>query len=154
MAARNRRFEKILFPTDFSESSSVAAEYARDLARLYKARLYVLHVVDISYEAAGFYIPHLSFEKLNKELRESAKEMLQKFVSKHFKGFKKIETHVLVGEPYVEILKVIKGSKIDLAILGPYGKTGIDRVLFGSTTEKVMKKATCPVLVVPPNQAS
>lgn len=141
---------KILFPTDFSGASIHAASYALSLAKAYKAKLYVLHVVDTSEEASGFYLPHLSYEKLDREMRESAKEMLDKFCSARFKGFKDLEKHTLAGEPYKEILKVIRGSNIDLVVMGTFGKARIDRFFFGSTTERVMRKSSCPVFVVPP----
>lgn len=144
------RIQKILFPTDFSGASIHAAAYALSLARAYKARLYVLHVVDTSEEASGFYLPHLSYEKLDREMRESAKEMLDKFCSARFKGLKDIEKRILAGEPYKEILKVIKGTDIDIVVMGTFGKARIDRFFFGSTTERVLRKSSCPVFVVPP----
>lgn len=144
------RIQKILFPTDFSGASIHAASYALSLAKAYKAKLYVLHVVDTSEEASGFYLPHLSYEKLDKEMKESAKEMLDKFCSARFKGFKGIEKRILSGEPYKEILKVVTGMDIDLVVMGTFGKARIDRFFFGSTTERVLRKASCPVFVVPP----
>lgn len=146
----NSKIQKILFPTDFSGASIHAASYALSLAKSYKAKLYVLHIVDTSEEASGFYLPHLSYEKLDKELKESAGEMLEKFCATRFKGYKNIEQRVLAGEPYKEILKMMKGMDIDLAVMGTLGKAGIDRFFFGSTTERVMRKASCPVFVVPP----
>lgn len=146
----NSKIQKILFPTDFSGASIHAASYALSLAKSYKARLYVLHIVDTSEEASGFYLPHLSYEKLDRELKESAAGMLEKFCATRFKGYKNIEQRVLAGEPYKEILKMIKGMDIDLAVMGTLGKAGIDRFFFGSTTERVMRKASCPVFVVPP----
>jgi len=149
---RNKTIRKILLPTDFSSVSEEAAAYALTLARQNKAGLYVLHVVDTSHEAAGFYLPHLSYGKLDKELRTVAAEMLAKFTAKVFSGYKALEKHVLAGEPSKEILKVIKSGQIDLVVMGTYGKEGIDRFFFGSTTERVMRKAGCPVLVIPPSK--
>ncbi|MBI5493197.1 MAG: universal stress protein [Deltaproteobacteria bacterium] len=152
--ADNFRFKRILFPTDFSEASINAAGYALALARQNKARLYVLHVVDVSDEAAGFYLPHLSFERLDKELMSSATEMLRNFIAKQFKGYRNIETQVAAGEPYKEILKVVKGADADVIVMGTLGKARIDRFIFGSTTERVMRSAKCPVLVIPPRKSA
>lgn len=153
MAERDTKgFKKILFPTDFTDASVAAASYALMLARQSKGRIYVLHVVDVSREAAGFYLPHLSFEKLDKELKASASEMLKNFCARHFKGFKGFEQSILVGEPYKEILKSAKGSGMDLVVMGTFGRTRVDRLLFGSTTERVMRRAECPVLVIPPTK--
>ncbi|MBI5642243.1 MAG: universal stress protein [Deltaproteobacteria bacterium] len=154
MADKNnsKGFKKILFPTDFTDASVAAASYAMMLARQNKAKLYVLHVMDVSKEAAGFYLPHLSFERLDKEMRGVAGEMLKNFCAKQFKGFRNVEMHVLAGEPFKEILKVVKGSKIDLVVMGTFGKARVDRLLFGSTTERVVRRAECPVLVIPPSK--
>lgn len=152
MAAKKKTIDKILFPTDFSGASEDAAEYALMMARQNKAKLYVLHVVDTSQEAAGFYLPHLSYESLDKDMKKSADEMLRKFSNKALKGYRDIEKRIIMGEPYREILKVAKGNKIDMIVMGTYGKAGIDRFLFGSTTERVMRSAKCPVLIIPPTE--
>lgn len=153
MAQKTRgRFDRILFPTDFTAASIDAAAYALKLAKQNRAKLYVLHVVDTGREAAGFYLPHLSYEKLDQELMEAAREMIADFTAKTFRGYKDTEQHVLKGEPYKEILKVIRGMKIDLTVMGTFGKARIDRIFFGSTTERVMRKARCPVLIIPPSK--
>src|SRR3989304_10147738 len=102
------KIQKILFPTDFSGASIHAAAYALLLAKTYKARLYVLHVVDTSEEASGFYLPHLSYEKLDKELMESAADMLAKFCSTRFKGYKNVEQGGLFGGPFKKRIKAKK----------------------------------------------
>lgn len=153
MAGRNAgRFENILLPTDFSSASVCAAAYALSVARQNSARLYVLHVMDVSSDAAGFYVPHISYENLDEEMLLAAEEILHKFGARNLKGYKNIELRVVAGEPYQEILKTIKRLKIDLCVLGTYGKTGIERFFVGSTTERVMRKAACPVLIIPPSK--
>jgi len=148
MAGKDVKFKNILFTTDFSGASVHAASYAASLASSYGAALHVIHVVDTSEEAAGFYLPHLSFEKLDSELKDTAEAMLRKFCDKNFKGQKDLKMTVLTGEPYKEILKAAAGA--DVIVMGTFGKAHLDRVLFGSTTERVMRKAKCPVLVIPP----
>ncbi len=150
MARNNKDFATILFTTDFTGASVNAASYAASLAKSYGAKLLVVHVVDTSEEAAGFYFPHLSYENLDLELKDTATAMLKKFCDKNFKGLKGLEMKVLSGEPYKEILKAASGA--DLIVMGTFGKAHLDRVLFGSTTERVMRKAKCPVMVVPPAQ--
>ncbi|MBI5561684.1 MAG: universal stress protein [Deltaproteobacteria bacterium] len=151
MALKNRvNFGNILFPTDFSGASALAAGYALSLARQNRARLYCMHVMDTSNEAAGFYVPHLSFENLDEEMLVGAEEMLHKFAQKHLKGYKNVELRVTSGEPYREIVKAVKALKIDLCVMGTYGKAGLERLFIGSTTERVTRRAACPVLVIPP----
>lgn len=142
--------DNILLPTDFSEASIGAAAYALSMARQYKARLYCLHVVDVSADAAGFYVPHQSYENLDDEMLIAAEEMLHDFSLKNLKGHKNIELRVVSGDPYKEIVKSIKILKINMCVMGTFGKAAIERFFVGSTTERVMRKAVCPVLIVPP----
>ncbi|MFQ5736671.1 MAG: universal stress protein [Thermodesulfobacteriota bacterium] len=148
MGKNDRDFKTIIFTTDFTATSVHAASYAVSLARSYGARLQVLHVVDTSEEAAGFYFPHISYENLDEELKEAAEARLKKFCAKSLKGVKDIEQTVLVGEPYKQILKASAGA--DLIVMGAVGKAHLDRMIFGSTTERVMRKSKCPVMVIPP----
>jgi nucleotide-binding universal stress UspA family protein len=145
-----KNFKRVLFPTDLTAASDYAFSYALSLARRYRAKLSVIHVVDTAHEAAGFYVPHLSFEKLHGELKEGAAAELKRFCTKRLRGFKAYETDILEGEPYSQILKFIDDNKIDIAVMGTFGRGRMDRFIFGSTTERVMRKARCPVLVIPP----
>jgi len=148
--ADNGMFENILLPTDFSGASKDAAVYALKIARQHKAKLYLLHVMDVSSDAAGFYVPHQSYENLDEEMVVAAEAMLNNFASKNIKGYKNIELRVVSGEPYKEIIKSIKALKIDLCVMGTFGKAAIERFFVGSTPERVMRKALCPVLIIPP----
>jgi len=143
-------FENILLPTDFSNASVDAAVYALKIARQHKAKLYLLHVMDISTEAAGFYVPHQSFENLDDEMLIAAEKMLYEFAQKNIKGYRNYELRVVSGEPYKVIIKTIKSLNIDLCVMGTFGKVAIERLFVGSTTERVMRKALCPVLIIPP----
>lgn len=152
MAASNKpsAFKKILLPIDFSSTSEDAAAYAVMMAKTHKAALQVLHVVDVSEDAAGLYVPHLSYEKFDKEMVTGATDMLVKFCSKACKGFKNFEIEIVTGNPYKSILKVAKNSGADLVVMGAFGRGRLDKLLFGSTTERVMRKSKCPVLIVHP----
>ncbi len=147
-------FERILLPTDFTEASEHAALYALNMATKYNARLYVLDVVDLTEDAAGFYVPHLSFDNLDKEMLKAAEGMLEKFCAKQFNGFDGLEMKVVAGEPYKDILKAVDKDGIDIVVMGTCGKGGIERFFFGSTTERVLREADCPVLVIPPRSKS
>ncbi len=149
-AKAQRRFERILFPTDFSESSEEAASYALMIARQHGSEIYALHVVDTSMEPAGLHVPHPSHEQLEEEAAKAAEGMLERSSARLFKGFEDVSAHGVTGVPYKEIIKFAKKTKIDLIVMGASGKGGIDRFLFGSTTERVLRKTHCPVLVIPP----
>ena len=140
--------KKVLFPTDFSENSNYAFDYAVGLAQKLNARLYVLHVIHELIDTTGFYIPNISLDQLQKDLEKGAEEMMDKFCGERMGDFKDYEPMNVIGLPHIEILSVAKEKGIDMIVMGTHGRTGIDRVLFGSTAEKVLKKAPCPVLTV------
>ncbi len=149
----NKKFDgykKIIFTTDFSPASDEAFAYALSMARNYRAKLFILNVVDTSMDAAGFYLPHLSFDNLDKDMVYAATLLMEKSYKKHLKGFKKYEYVVQKGVAHKEITKFINKTKADLVVMSTYGHSGLDRLIFGSTTERVLKTASCPVLAIRP----
>jgi len=150
-----RLFKNILFPTDCAKGSEDAAVYARSLTRQYGARLIVLHVVDNAIEASGFYVPHMSYEKLDEDEESAEARELRKYCIRLFGGVKDCcESIILSGEPHVEILKVAAQKDIDLIVMGSGERSGVDSLFFGSTAKKVLKRSTVPVLIVPPSNSS
>jgi nucleotide-binding universal stress UspA family protein len=139
---------KVLFATDFSEGSSHALPYAVDLAKRYGARLYLVHVIYDVTKTAGWYVPHVSLDEVYKDIEKSARVELEKSFIDEMRGFDNIEYAVLRGTPYEEIMRFAVENRIDLIVLGTHGRKGIDRVLFGSTAEQVVRNAPCPVLSV------
>lgn len=140
--------EKILFATDFSENSEHAFEYALSLARQFNAKLYLVHVINEPVDLRGFYVPHISFEKLEKEIEEGAEKMMQKFCQAKMKDFSNYESSIIAGIPYEEIMKKAEAENISLIVLGTQGRKGLDHFLFGSTAERVVRSAKCPVMTV------
>ena len=138
----------ILFPTDFSENCELAFEYAVGFARQYGARLIVMHVINEPVDLRGFYVPHISFESLEKEIAEGAEAMMQKFCRTNLVEFSDYETYLATGIPYEEILKKASEADVSLIVMGTQGRTGLDHLLFGSTAESVFRRATCPVMTV------
>ncbi len=139
--------KKILFPTDFSEGSDNALPYAADMAKHYGAKLYLLHVIQ-DVEATGWYVPHVSLDELYKDMEKNAAKELGRYGLEEFRGLKDIERIVVKGRPYEEILRFARENKADLIVIGTHGRKGLDRVIFGSTAEKVVRDAPCPVLSV------
>ncbi|NCO68294.1 MAG: universal stress protein [Nitrospirae bacterium CG_4_10_14_0_8_um_filter_41_23] len=138
----------ILFPTDFSEGSSQALQYAADIARRYGAKLYLLYVVHEIVEAGGWYVPHPSMDNIYKDLVRDAQKELDEYGLEELKGLNGIERRVLRGVPHEVIVKFASDNRIDLIIIGTHGRKGIDRILFGSTAAYVVRHAPCPVLTV------
>lgn len=142
------KIQKIMFPTDFSDNSNYAFDYALDLAKKFGARLYILHVIHELIDTTGFYVPNISLDQLQNDLVKGAEEMMDRFIKEKMGDFKDYETMNIIGLPHIEVMNVAKDKGIDMIVMGTHGRTGIDRVLFGSTAEKVVKKAPCPVLTV------
>ncbi|MCX8070750.1 MAG: universal stress protein [Thermodesulfovibrionales bacterium] len=141
-------FKKILFPTDFSEGAMRAMVYAFEMAKKFSAKVYMVHVVyDIS-TVSGLYVPHISVSEMYKELESGAMKELEKFGFAQRKDFKDVEYSVLRGVPYEEIVKFAHDKAVDLIVIGSHGRRGIDRVLFGSTAERVVRYAKCAVMTI------
>jgi len=148
-----QQIRNILFPTDFSENSEHAFEYALLMAQNFGARLVVMHVINEPVDLRGFYVPHISFEKLEREIEEGAEKMMQKFCRTRMKNFTDYETSIVTGIPYEEILKRAQDGA-SIIVMGTQGRKGIDHFLFGSTAERVIRQAQCPVLTVRPPEAA
>lgn len=148
MGVQMRTFDKVLFATDFSESSEHAFEYALALAQQFNSRLIILHVINEPVDLRGFYVPHVSFENLEKEIEEGAQQMMSKFCASHITDFNNFESEIVTGIPFEEILKRADRDKVSFIVLGTQGRSGIDHLLFGSTAERVVRKAHCPVVTV------
>jgi nucleotide-binding universal stress UspA family protein len=140
--------KKILFATDFSEGSSHALPYAVDMAGHYGAKLCLIHVIFDVAKTAGWYVPHVSIDEIYQDMEKSAGAELEKSFVEEMRGLKDVERVVMKGIPHEEITKFAMDNKIDLIVLGTHGRRGIDRVLFGSTAEQVVRNAPCPVLSV------
>jgi nucleotide-binding universal stress UspA family protein len=142
------KIQTILFPTDFSNGARAAMDHAVSLAKDYQARLILLYVIqDIS--IAEWYIPStLSVTDLVEDMQKSAWKEMEKWSAEVSAGVKEVEKMVVRGVPFVEIIGTAKEKNADLIVIGTHGRTGIDHMLFGSTAEKVVRKAPCPVLTV------
>lgn len=143
-----RDFKTILFATDFSDCSASAFEYAYSLANKCEAKLILVHVISEPVDLRGFYVPHLSFDVLEKEIEDSAEKMMDTFRREHLQDGDDCELLVVSGLAYEEIIKQAQQVNADLIVVGTQGRTGLDHMLFGSTAEKVVRKSPIPVLTV------
>jgi nucleotide-binding universal stress UspA family protein len=143
-----KSFSTVLFATDFSENSDLAFDYALTLARQSSAHLVLVHVINEPVDLRGFYVPHISFDNLEKEIEDGAVRMMEKFCQTKLADFTDYETHISTGVPHEEILKQADDRNASLIVLGTHGRSGLDHILFGSTAERVVRQAKCPVLTV------
>jgi len=142
------KIEQILFPTDFSAGSYNALPYAVDFSRHYNAKLYILHIIYDFTKATYSHIPHISSDKIFDDITAWAVEEIDNCCIEQIRGLSKVEKLVLKGIPYEEIVKFAANKKIDIIVMGTYGRLGLDKLIFGSTAERVVRKAPCPVLTV------
>ncbi len=140
--------KKILFPTDFMEGSAQAIPYAVDLAKKYGAKLHVIHVIHEVTRTTGLYVPHITFDELYKSMEAEAEKEIQRVYLEELRGLGDVEYAVLKGIPYEEIINYAEQNGMDMIVMGTHGRKGLDRLFFGSTAEKVVKGAKCPVLTV------
>ena len=142
--------KKILFATDFSENSRWAFKYALSFARKYEAKLYILHVIQQPSYPLGMYaeISFDAMDKFNRNISEVTEKEMRELCQQNLNGVKNYETMILSGTPFLEILRTAKEKEVDLIVVGTHGRTGLDHVLFGSTAEKVVRRASCPVVSV------
>lgn len=141
-------FDKILTAIDFSENSEFAFEYAVTMAKQFNAELTVMHVINEPVDLRGFYVPHISFEQLEKEIEEGAVKMMESFCSSKLASFSNYKTAIVSGIPYDEITRKADEIGASLIVLGTHGRTGLDHILFGSTAERVVRSANCPVMTI------
>ncbi len=144
------KIQKILCAVDFSEYSLEALEYATHLVLKEGASLCLVHVVDSRmYDYGGpIYepVPNVANTVVDQESIDMLKARLLDKVPKGFQG--KVEAAVSFGVPFVEIIKSAKDFDVGLIVMGTHGRSGIAHMLIGSVTEKVVRKAPCPVLSV------
>lgn len=141
-------FKTVLFATDFSAGSDFAFQYALSMARKFDSKLIIVHIINEPVDLRGFYVPHISFDKLEEEIEQGAEKLMDKFCRTHMSDFNNYESFVLPGIPYDEIINKAVESEADLIVLGTHGRTGLDHVLFGSTAEKVVRKSPVPVMTI------
>ena len=134
------KLKSILVPVDFSEGSRKAVEYATAFARQFEGSLTLLNVVP-RYPQVPEMAP-LSLQPTDDVQRDLDR------VGESVKGLVPVTSLVRMGDPSREIIAAAKELEIDLIILATHGRTGLSHFLLGSTAEKVVRRAGCPVLIV------
>jgi nucleotide-binding universal stress UspA family protein len=142
------KLERILCPLDFSEFSTRAFDYAASLARRYKSKLLLEHVVYLAFPADPSYINEEALDTVSRGLSDFARKQLEDFVRKHSSQGIEMESFVEEGDVTDSILALAQEQAVDLIVMGTHGRHGLDHLLLGSVTEKVLRKARCPVLTV------
>ena len=139
-------FERILVPTDFSETSERALGYAKAIARQENSQLLLVHVnppVNLVTPPEAAWIDEGEIQSAQEERLEQSGAALRS------EGFR-ARTISLTGPLYDELLSAVRQNEVDLIVLGTHGRKGYDRLLLGSDAEAILRQADCPVLLVGP----
>lgn len=138
--------KKILCPVDHSECSYLALKYAISLALKDEAKLYLMHVIDSRLYDTEIY--KFSPHKLSEIDESKIREDLMKSLPEGTTDVLEVETIVVKGVPFNEIINAATEINVDLIVIGTHGRTGLSHVMLGSVAEKVVRKSLCPVLTV------
>ncbi len=142
----------VLLPTDGSECSGKASGYALSFAKQYGARVVAIHVIDHRWEEQARLALAEVGQDMAQRIREGRKEEGERILRDVADAAKRagisVETVLVTGIPFDEILRLGKELPADLIIMGTHGRTGMSHLLLGSVAERVVRSAPCPVLTV------
>lgn len=143
------QLKTILCPIDCSEFSAAAYQYALSLAEYYKARLICLHVVELrKYPFADYAAYEADYAKFSQAINEGGEKRLQEFVNKRASNHVRPDLTVQQGNASDCILSFAQAENIEVIVMGTHGRRGFERLVLGSTTDRVLRTAASPVLVV------
>jgi nucleotide-binding universal stress UspA family protein len=142
------KLRKILVPVDFSPSSDKALTYAISFAEQFGAKVTLVNVVEPAVYPTEFgYVPP-EIDTLHRAMQNTAREKLTNLAEQRIPGRFRANTLVRVGRPHAEITKTAKDLRCDLIVIATHGYTGLKHAVMGSTAERVVRHAPCPVLTV------
>jgi len=141
--------KKILCAVDLSDQSKQVAEYALMLAEMSGASIVVIYAAPTLTQYTGFHVPPNTIDNFVGEIVSGAERSMADFVAETFPN-SDTKGIIVVGYAAEEILTMAEQEQVDLIVMGTRGRKGIDRLLFGSVAERVVKSASCPVLTIRP----
>ena len=140
--------KKVLVPIDFSDYSKSALKYAVNFVKQFNAELILIYVVEPVIYPPDFSMGQIAIPSVDLEMDKRAVEELTKLAKKEIPCEVKVNSIVKTGKPFIEIIETAAEENVDLIIIATHGHTGVEHILFGSTAEKVVRKAPCPVLTL------
>ena len=140
--------KRMLCASDFSSASRPALLLAQELARALKAKLILFHAYETSVPIGnGGYLPPSVMQEMLTASRDAAAQSLKRLARSNVKGGR-ISTLLAEGPAAAAIVRTAKKNRVDLVVMGTHGRTGVRRLLMGSVADRVIRTASCPVLVV------
>lgn len=140
--------KKILVPIDFSDYSKSSLRYSVNFAKHFQANLILIYVVEPVVYPPDFSMGQIAIPTVGLEMDKRASDELDKLAAKEIPGNVDVKKIIKTGKPFVEIIETAAEEDADLIIIATHGHTGVEHILFGSTAEKVIRKAPCPVLTL------
>ena len=144
-----KALQRVLAPVDFSATSSLALDYAEEMARRFDASLHLLHVVtdaDVSPGTEAFW--GFSEDSVQRKWVAEATAKLAELCQTDTATSLHVQRAVEVGAPFVGIVRYARAHEIDLIVMGTHGRGAVQHLLLGSVAEQVVRHAPCPVLTV------
>ncbi len=142
------KFKRILVPIDFSECSLLGLDYAVALGQQFQAKLILLHVVEPAVYQENYFGVNPPVGEANQDLLEAGRRRLAALAHRRAERSLDIETLVRIGRAHSEIPDTARAMGADMIVVGTHGFTGMEHLLMGSTAERVVRHAPCPVLTV------
>ncbi len=143
-----KNWEKILVPIDFSEHSQTALAHAKSIAESYEAGLQLLHVIEEPVHPALSLGGKSSIFDIIPDLRTDCKKRIEQMIKETKGPNVKSEIFIIEGTASSDIIRFASETNSDLIVIATHGLTGIEHLLIGSVTEKVVRMAGCPVFTV------
>jgi len=140
--------KKILVPIDFSDYSKKALKYTIDFAKQFNAEIILVYVIEPLMYPADLSMGQMVIPQSTVDLGEKSKAELEVLAKNEIGDLLNFDTIVKTGKPFIEIIETAAETDSDLIIISTHGHTGVEHLLFGSTSEKVVRKAPCPVLTL------
>lgn len=134
---------RILVATDFSESSDKALELAGGIAKMMGATMIIMHAYSVPSQEQGEGMLYAGFERESPDACERRLHAIRPCIE----GVE-VQHRLLKGDPATEILKMAEVEKIALIVMGTHGRAGLSRLLMGSVAEEVVRRATCPAMMI------
>lgn len=144
-----RILHRLLVPIDFSANSKNALLYSSALAQPFDAELHLLYVIEPIIYSPDFSMGQIALPSIDThEMEVRSREEMQKLVKTQLPDSIRSKITVRIGKPFSEIIDYAKQEDIDVIVISSHGHSSVEHILFGSTSEKVVKKAPCPVLTL------
>ncbi len=141
--------KKIVVPVDFEDNTEYLVDYASELARKFDAEMYLIHVIPMGYSLGGEMVVRYSAIKED-EYKSSVEKMMERLVAVTGKDGIRCNGKVFVGDPAEEIVQYVDDVGADMVIISTHGTKGLEKILLGSVTSRVVKRSNCPVLSMNP----